>query len=112
MAARSAAADCSSRIIPNSPLPPGPTFLLSQEGQERVEGVGDPVEGVLADFLFGPVVDPALLLALDGNAEHALVQRIVHDGNRQEPIRKSIRDQALVEGQEVLRLRAGRFSGT
>jgi hypothetical protein len=29
-------------------------ILFSQEGQERVEGVGDPVEGVLADFLFRP----------------------------------------------------------
>src|SRR5437016_1559427 len=94
MPARSSATHCSPPLRSELAIPwpkagcrwtRSRAFLLSQESQERVEGVGDPMERLLAHFLFGPVVDPALVLAAYGNAQEASLHRILHLCNRQEP---------------------------
>src|SRR4029077_10612251 len=44
------------------------------------------MQRVLANLLFGPVIDSALLFPFHGNAEHASFHTVFHDGNRQQPV--------------------------
>src|SRR5438132_14113790 len=67
------------------------------------------MQRVLANLLFGPVIDSALLFPFHGNAEHASFHTVFHTGNRQQPVGQSECHHVLVEGYQTLLFTTRRF---